>query len=94
MARTLDLNSAVALDDQRFYDGKGYLDAKMQPVENIADLNDIKRANRFIGLTITVLDDGNGKGPQDYWLRESVTKWEKKTCNGKLDVIEGDDLEL
>lgn len=51
--------------DQLKYAGSGYLDAKMNPVATVADLKTISRNQRFVGLTVTVLNDGN---PQDYWL--------------------------
>lgn len=51
--------------DQIKYTGKGYLDAKMMPVASVEELNKISRTQRFEGLTITVLNNGN---PQDYWL--------------------------
>lgn len=51
--------------DQIKYTGKGYLDAKMMPVATVDDLKKISRTQRFEGLTITVLNNGN---PQDYWL--------------------------
>ena len=38
-------------------DGK-YLDAKMQPVDNIEDLYAIPRTQRFIGLEIMVINEG------------------------------------
>ena len=51
--------------DQIKYTGKGYLDVKMMPVASVEELNKISRTQRFEGLTITVLNNGN---PQDYWL--------------------------
>lgn len=51
--------------DQIKFAGKGYLDAKVMPVATINDLYQIPRTQRFEGLTITVLNNGN---PQDYWL--------------------------
>ena len=51
--------------DQLKYTGKGYLDSKMMPVNTFSDLQNIPRPQRFEGLTITVLNNGN---PQDYWL--------------------------
>ena len=51
--------------DQLKFAGKGYLDAKMMPVATIDELYQIPRTQRFEGLTITVLNNGN---PQDYYL--------------------------
>jgi predicted nucleic acid-binding Zn-ribbon protein len=57
--------AVINYTDQLKYAGSGYLDAKMNPVASVADLKSISRNQRFIGLTVTVLNDGN---PQDYWL--------------------------
>lgn len=51
--------------DQIKFAGKGYLDAKIMPVETVDNLYAIPRTQRFEGLTITVLNGGN---PMDYWL--------------------------
>lgn len=79
------------------YTGSGYLDAKMQPVATKADLNKIPLSQRFIGLTATVLDDGNGR-PYDYWIESNPSKWVKKTVptegGGEGNIpITGDDVE-
>lgn len=71
--------------DQLRYTGKGYLDSKMMPVEMVSDLYKIPVAQRFEGLTITVLRDDNGNtNPHDYWLVGGITnsKWIKKTVSG------------
>ena len=84
----------LTYSDQLNYSGKGYLDAKMQPVDTLSDLNKIPRSQRFIGLTVTVLDDGSGR-PQDYWI-ESGVKWVKKTITIEGNVtlpLEGNDKE-
>lgn len=86
----------LTYSNQLNYSGKGYLDAKMQPVATIEDLNfKIPRSQRFVGLTVTVLDDGSGK-PHDYWLETSITKWVKKstTNEGQNTLpLEGNDME-
>ena len=51
--------------DQLKFAGKGYLDAKMMPVATVNELYQIPRTQRFEGLTITVLNNGN---PIDYQL--------------------------
>ena len=87
--------AAINYTEQLIYVGGGYIDAKMQPVATIADLNKIPRSQRFIGLTVTVLDDGYGK-PQDYWIEKNVTIWVKKNTQGggSADIpISGDDVE-
>ena len=67
--------------DQIKYAGKGYLDAKMMPVNTVNDLKAIPLTQRFEGLTITVL---NGGKPQDYWLVGGITNnnWIPKTSAG------------
>lgn len=77
------------------YTGGGYLDAKMQPVETLTDLNAITRTQRFVGLTVLVLDDGTGNGPREYFLKDgtSNTHWVLKEYHTKLDTITGDDIE-
>lgn len=64
-------------DFQLIYGGKGYLDGKIQPVDNLAALDKVPFNERFVGLTITVLDDGSGK-PHDYWLKADRFTWERK----------------
>lgn len=66
--------------DQLKYTGRGYLDAKMMPVNSVDDLKAISLTQRFEGLTITVLNNGN---PQDYWLVGGITNknWVPKTFN-------------
>ena len=83
--------SIINNTDQIKYTGKGYLDAKMQPVNTLGELINIPRAQRFIGLTVTVLDDGRGLGPVDYWLKESVTAWVIKNDGGCGVPLDGDD---
>ena len=67
--------------DQLKYAGKGYLDAKMMPVNTVDDLKSISLTQRFEGLTITVLNNGK---PQDYWLVGGITNnnWVPKTVAG------------
>lgn len=72
--------ATLTYSDKIIYTGKGYLDAKIQPVNSVNDLNKIPRSQRFIGLTITVLDDGSGR-PHDYWLESSLTAWVKKKAS-------------
>jgi hypothetical protein len=70
--------ATLTYSDQINFSGKGYLDAKIQPVETVSDLNKIPRSQRFIGLTVTVLNDGSGR-PYDYWIENNVAKWVRKT---------------
>ena len=73
--------------NQLYYKGQGYLDAKMQPVATVDDLNKIKRSERFLGLTVTVLQPE----PCEYWLPKNIANWEKKTA--VMDV-DGNDVEI
>ena len=72
--------------DQIKYAGKGYLDAKMMPVKTVDDLKAISLTQRFEGLTITVLNDGN---PQDYWLVGGITndKWIPKNPSNNYEEL-------
>ena len=75
----------INYSDQLKFTGKGYLDAKMMPVENVSDLKNISITQRFEGLTVTVLRDENGNtNPQEYWLIGGVTNscWIPKTVSG------------
>ena len=71
----------INYSDQLKYAGKGYLDAKMMPVQTVDDLKSIPITQRFEGFTVTVLNDGN---PKDYWLVGGVANkyWVPKTING------------
>jgi hypothetical protein len=71
--------------DQIKYAGKGYLDAKMMPVNTFDDLKSIPPTQRFEGLTVTVLNSGN---PQDYWLIGGTSNscWVPKNANNFNDL--------
>lgn len=71
--------------DQIKYAGRGYLDAKMMPVETVDDLKKIPATQRFEGLTIVVLNDG---APQDYWLVGGISNscWVPKTATNFDDL--------
>lgn len=94
MARLIDYNASQGVSDQLRYTGKGYIDAKMQPVPEFSDLNDIPRSQRFIGLTVTVLNGDNGE-PTEYWLKNGVTNtsWERKSVSCELEKLGGNDIE-
>jgi hypothetical protein len=71
--------------DQIRYAGRGYLDAKMTPVKTYEDLKSIPQTQRFEGLTIVVLNNGQ---PQDYWLVGGTTNscWKPKTATNFNDL--------
>ena len=85
--------SEKVVGNQYIYNGPGYLDAKIQPVESVSDLNKILLRQRFIGLTVTVIHpDGPDSKPADYWLVQDPNKgkgvlmWERKTTGGGSDI--------
>lgn len=56
------------------------LDAKLTPVATIDDLYSIPRAQRYVSMTVTVLDwDGEGNS-WDFWLVGGTGNncWERK----------------
>ena len=57
---------------------RGYLDAKMQPVANLAALPS-DPTEVFEGMTVVVLNDGSGE-PHDYWRVNGA--WVKKSSGG------------
>ena len=82
---------AKVIGYQYTYNGPGYLDAKIQPVETVADLDSILLRQRFVGLTVTVIHpDGADSKPADYWLvqdpneEEGVLMWERKTIDVEM----------
>lgn len=87
--------AVLTYSEQIVFTGKGYLDSKMQPVATVGDLQKIPRTQRFVGLTVTVLNDGSGK-PHDYWIESNVSKWVKKPMGGDGQAtlpLEGNDKE-
>lgn len=71
------------------------LDYKETPLKKVAELNDIPLSDRFLGMTVTVLDAGDGK-PADYWyIGDNLysAEWKKKTFgeeDGSNHVINGE----
>ena len=43
-------------------------------------------------VRLTVLNDGTGQGPRDYWIKENVAKWVLKEMPSDIDII-GSDVE-
>lgn len=84
--------STINYSDQLNYVSKGYIDAKMQPVTTVKDLDNIPRSQRFLGLTVTVLDDGSGLGPRDYWITTNIARWVLKESSSSI-KIDGEDTE-
>lgn len=85
--------SEKVIGNQYLFNGPGYLDSKIQPVEHVEDLDKILLRQRFIGLTVTVIHpDGDDSSPADYWLvqdpneEEGVLMWERKTSGGGAEI--------
>ncbi len=85
--------SEKVVGNQYIYNGPGYLDSKIQPVDSVEDLNKILLRQRFVGLTVTVIHpDGPDSQPADYWLiqdpneEEGVLMWSRKTQGGGSDI--------
>lgn len=74
--------------------GTAPLDYKETPLKKMSELNDIPLSDRFLGMTVTVLDAGDGK-PADYWfIGDNLysAEWKKKTFgeeDGSAHVING-----
>ena len=78
-----NINKSITIAEQYYSTAKGPLDAKLTPADSYAELTDmtrIPRAQRYVGLTITVLNNGN---PVEYWLVGGTTNasWKVKTGN-------------
>ena len=85
--------SEKVIGNQYLFNGPGYLDSKIQPVEHVEDLDKILLRQRFIGLTVTVIHpDGDDSSPADYWLvqdpneEEGILMWERKTSGGGVEI--------
>lgn len=79
------------------------LDAKQQPVETVADLNNIAREYRYIGMSVVVLnavykydeeEEANvlvSMNPQEYWLVGGTANknWQPKpyVSNDEFDTL-------
>ena len=75
--------AVVYNSNQVKYGGRGYLDAKMQPVANLAALEALDSLELIEGMTIVVLNDGSGQ-PHDYWYIGG--QWVKKDNGGGGDI--------
>lgn len=78
-----EINKNVTINEQYYSTKKGPLDAKLTPADSYAELIDlarIPRAQRYVGLTVTVLNSGS---PIEYWLVGGTTNasWKIKSGN-------------
>lgn len=87
--------ASKVVGNQYIYNGPGYLDSKINPVDTPADLEGILLRQRFEGLTVTVLHpDGPDSQPCDYWLIQDpneeagVLMWTKKNTGGSGESYE------
>ena len=85
--------SSKVVGNQYIYNGPGYLDGKIQPVESVDDLNAILLRQRFVGLTVTVIHpDGPDSMPADYILvqdpneEEGVLMWVRKVAGSNTTI--------
>lgn len=77
--------AVVYNSNQIKYGGRGYLDAKIQPVANLAALEALDSLELIEGMTIVVLNDGSGQ-PHDYWYIGG--QWVKKDNGGDIIRLE------
>lgn len=78
-----EINKNVTISEQYYSTAKGPLDAKLTPADTYAELTDLARipmAQRYVGLTVTVLNSGH---PVEYWLvgGTSNPSWKVKAGN-------------
>lgn len=80
-----EIDKSTTITSQYYSTAKGPLDAKLTPADSYAELTDmtrIPRAQRYVGLTVTVLNTGSGS-PIEYWLVGGTTNasWKVKAGN-------------
>lgn len=81
-----DINKNITVAEQYYSTVQGPLDAKLTPAESYDDLKDAARipvSQRYVGLTVTVLNTSTTKIPVEYWLvgGRSNASWKIKTGN-------------
>ena len=84
----------ITVSEQYLGNYQAPLDLKLTPVATKADLyTATKRTQRYVGMTVVVLDDGEGTGPSEYWLVGGTNdeNWVKKTTSGTIEIT-GDDV--
>ena len=70
------------------------LDAKTAPVATPSDLTLIPRSDRYVGMTVTVLNTNTDGVPVDYWLVGGTANqnWVLKKTSATIEIT-GDDVE-
>lgn len=87
--------STIQVSEQYVGNYGAPLDYKLTPVANLQELySKVQRRQRYIGMTVVVLNDGTGGGPAEYWLVGGTadSNWVKKTVSGAI-MISGDDVD-
>ena len=78
------------ISNQFYITGRKRVDAKLQPVDNFDGLKAIATKDRYVGMTVTVLNavyDEDGyivsTNPIDYWLVDGTSNkcWKVKSSN-------------
>jgi len=78
------------ISNQFYITGRKRVDAKLQPVDNFDGLKAIAAKDRYVGMTVTVLNtvyDEDGyivsTNPIDYWLVDGTSNkcWKVKSSN-------------
>ena len=64
------------------------LDVKTQPVATVSDLYKIPRAQRYIGMTVTVLETDEMGNRFDYWLIDGTANFNWVRKNPHIDCGE------
>ena len=81
-----EINKNTTITEQFYSTVRGPLDAKLTPADSYAELTDLTRipvAQRYVGLTVTVLNANSGGTPVEYWLVGGRTNasWRIKAGN-------------
>ena len=81
-----EINKNTTITEQFYSSARGPLAAKLTPADSYAELTDLTRipvAQRYVGLTVTVLNANSGGTPVEYWLVGGRTNasWRIKAGN-------------
>lgn len=81
-----EINKTTTITGQYYSTATSPLDAKLTPADSYSDLVHAQRiplAQRYVGLTVTVLNKGEGGIPVEYWLVGGRTNsaWKIKAGN-------------
>ena len=81
-----EINKTTTISGQYYSTASGPLDAKLTPADSYSDLVAMKRiplTQRYVGLTVTVLNKEEGGTPVEYWLvgGKMNSSWKIKAGN-------------